>query len=353
MKRLLLAFIALCALWGHAFADPPVPRSNRGAWVVDNAKVLSYAEKERLSDLLEKLWKDTGGRGKGVQFAIITEHGLAGDSVTYGMNVLRQWKLGTAGYSSDGKNQGMVLAYITGRDVKGTRLGAPQYGLALGDGLYVKLGGGNTAPSLEPYFGPRSTAKSVGEAMEKAVLALGTQIKPGFAGVGTREHRPVTEERKAEIRVIGYLLLFTLMAVVSGWIGSILHRRRKLFRYWFGGGLGGSSFAGTAYAIGLMLPVIIGLGVVGYIAGYFIAKLLRQRVYSNGSGSGDSGVHFWYCGGGDSGGGGARAGLHGEGGTGSGAGHGGSGADLPSTSSGPSSCDGPSGCDAGPGDCGC
>jgi uncharacterized membrane protein YgcG len=341
MRKFLLLFFGLMALLGGpAFAEyEPPPLAGR--WVVDTAKMLNVRQQETLANMLREIEIKTGGSGKGAQVAILIVREPQGDIVVSGSDTIRAWRLGQAGYGSEGKSNGVVIMIATGRGQKGEVLGKPQVGVSVGNG-FPMLGPALLGNTVEKHFSQGSGKSSFNGSLQGLVKDVAELV---YKASKVTSEAPVPKEASPHKRGESDLKigLFALATLLSGVFGAILHRRGRLLRYWFGGTLGGSSWVALGTSLGVAGVTLGILGAAGYILAYLLSKLFRRV---------DSFPDFWWWNTSGGSGGSDGGGLRGGGGesSGSGGSYEPDGAffdSLPDLPSPPSDCGPPdiSGCD--------
>lgn len=306
--------VMLASLWAtHAYALDPPPQY--GKWVVDSARVISRTDERALEAMLADIERNTGGPGKGAQVVIHTVRSLAGTPANdYALATFRAWGLGSKGYSTDGRNNGLLILYA--KDNGSSR---PVSFIMTGTGLQGRLPDGKVGELQRRHLGPNTTAKTTAEALTNLMRDISAEIYAEYRVTNPRVTQPTTDAREQGTdHKVGFILIVCFFLIfVAGAIGVALRRKPKTYlRFWAGGLSGAGFYAGVALLATFSAQALYGMAAIGYILGYFCAKLMHESRGSDpvpdiifipsGSSSGDGGGRErMRAGGGETDGGGA------------------------------------------------
>ncbi len=218
----LLFFLSMTTAFRLAALDVP-PLTGR---VVDNAGLLSSAEKEELSSYLESLEDTTGA-----QIAVLTVSTLAGDSLeSFGIRVADEWKLGR----KDEDDGAILLVALAERKIR------IEVGYGLEDKLTDMKCGLIIRNVIAPYFQNGDYGGGIAAGVKNMVGIV--------AGDEELVSKRVADENLStdSIPIIAFIIFF-LINVLFAMI-SARHNRRypssRIYRSAFGSGFSSSSSGG-------------------------------------------------------------------------------------------------------------
>jgi len=289
---LLLAWL-LFAVAGVAAQDGPQPVPALTGRVVDLTATLDARQRAGLEAELAAL-----EQRKGAQLAVLIVPTTAPEDIAaYAIRVYDQWKLGRQGV-----DDGAVL--IVAKNDRRVRIEVAR-------GLEGAIPDAASARIIREYITPRFREGDFYGGIRDAVGAL-TKLVDGEPlpepWSGGRERRPAGD--------FGSALLFGFIAAV--WARSLFGRLKPTPR----AGLAGLAAGGVAWLISGLVPIGLGLGLVGALIGFIGGG--GGGGFANGGGWGGWGGGGGFGGGGGWGGGGGGGGFSGGGGISAGGGASGS-----------------------------
>lgn len=246
----------LCALFacgnfcradaGIITLDPPGPRE----FVVDRAKLLTAADKDKILKICDKLLTDKATPIIVVTIDSMAEHGGTGMRIeTFAMLLFNQWQIGHAQLDGKPWNTGILL--LVSKNDRQARIELGAYWRRDQDALAQQIMNEQMVPRFKAGDYAAGIVAGV-ESLDK--LARGQQIPQA-------PHKPMTTKQYLVIAVLVGLVIFTVVSLIrrgaSGWawlfwglvfaaIGSLLYHMatsRGSSRSG-GGGFSGGSFGG-------------------------------------------------------------------------------------------------------------
>ncbi len=230
---LILALVVVLS-GGTAVGELKVPRHS--GWVVDEAKLFSASEEQRMVTALQGLKASPSG----AQMAVLTVPSLKGDSLElFSMRVVEAWKLGR-------KDVDNGLLLLISRDDRKIRI-------EVGYGLEGKLNDarcGDIIRDMGPFFRERRFADGAMFAIGEIQLRL-TGRRPSGAPAPISRSRSKRNDSPG-LFLLFFVLFFVLPAVLR-WrygFGHTIFIGGGGFRGGGGGGFSGGGFSGGGGSFG-------------------------------------------------------------------------------------------------------
>lgn len=288
MKKLLLAFLFILLPWASYGLDVPALRGH----INDYAEMLSPSQQQQLETQLTEF-----ERTDSTQIVVLTIPSLAGENLEdFSIRVAEAWKIGQ-------KNVDNGAILLIARDDRKIRI-------EVGRGLEGKLTDLISGRIIRGVIAPRFKAGDFAGGITDGVTAIMDKVRGEYEA-------PASDLRHGNEAAPPILTMIFFLAVLCVFLGAM---SRIL------AGLSGA--VGLPFIVALNYPslastILVGLGVLGLVAGLALASLFGPGRRGRGFGSGPfSGGYF---GGGFGGGGGSSSGGGFSGGGGSFGGGGASG----------------------------
>lgn len=291
LKRLFLILCLLAPLGGaqaQTYERPrDLPTDCRDRPSIRNDRAC-FDKASRINDLGNVLGSTVARRGQnrieltqafkalerktGAQVAFVSVPKLARPLSDFSLETARWWGLGRKGYSSDGKNNGLLIAAFVekvGETYKHT------ISVEIGDGLYVKLGGGTLTGKLEEFLA-LSKDGDVTPTVERLIGQVATMLEMS----ATAPSKVLTEETGTKSDPA--MLIIGAAFVLAAFLGLI---------HWSVGGITGAIGAPLAiYAVhGASVPILIASAIGGFFIGAIAWFLFFHLGFIPGLGGGSNG----------------------------------------------------------------
>lgn len=258
--------------------------------VLGTTKAEREATKRRLSQALKAI----ESRASGTQIGFLSLPKFDGDEQVFALAVARHWGLGRAGYSTDGKNNGILVFAYPARDGDG-KVVRHNMRIEVGSGLEGALPDGKAGSIMREHMHLAKDG-NFGPAVERIVGELATAI---FAEYKVTKETPRHEIKgDSKDRFDSMLWVFLGIYIVTALVGFI-HWMLGTAVGGIGGAVAAMSIYGSAAVGTIAFCTILGL-ILGSVAWFLI-----QVVGIPGLGGGGSSSDSMSAGGGGFSGGGA------------------------------------------------